>query len=543
MSPSTPPPPSARTESGTDTGIDAPPVDRLKTFVASDRLLRRAWRVVAARPYVTGSIVLHAAVVGLLLQLPGWGVAEQQRADAAQAVRADHEVATTEARELQRRVDRMEAIRREMDGDDRPDGGTGSASAPEAAPSAPTSPEALAARARALSEQIDAADRRRRAERLAQLTAMSPAEARRKIDAEAAAKPAAAKASAPADLIASLERRARETVEAKRTQAAAQANGVGVTLPTRAEIAAANAVAASASKTPASGSTGQQRPADGNLRSAADQLASMIRSGEKQGRVGVEGSASGRSVNREGVKGVEGGRVVAENDNGPKDLSKDVPLNFPVNARGASIDLTRGAVKGSHDLVHYADAPAVDAATVRTGAGRTFGAGGTFATRVYLDSWYVIGPFEGHGEGSLATVYPPEEDVDLDGAYRGQDGKVVTWKYASRGFYPFIPPGVTDNAVYYATTELRVDDDRDVWLSIAADDDSMMWLDGRLVWVGALGDKPWLHFPYFFRDEDVASLSLAEGQRRVHLARGTHRLLFKLFNDTDRAFFSVVVAS
>ena len=47
---------------------------------------------------------------------------------------------------------------------------------------------------------------------------------------------------------------------------------------------------------------------------------------------------------------------------------------------------------------------------------------------------------------------------------------------------------------------------------------------------------------YYLPDEQVASLALAEGHRRVHLARGTHRLLVKLFNDRDRAFFSVVLA-
>ena len=70
----------------------------------------------------------------------------------------------------------------------------------------------------------------------------------------------------------------------------------------------------------------------------------------------------------------------------------------------------------------------------------------------------------------------------------------------------------------------------------------MMWLDERLVWVSAPGDKPWYHPPYYLRDELVGSLSLAEGQRRVHLTAGVHRLLFKLYNKEDKAFFSVVLS-
>ena len=52
----------------------------------------------------------------------------------------------------------------------------------------------------------------------------------------------------------------------------------------------------------------------------------------------------------------------------------------------------------------------------------------------------------------------------------------------------------------------------------------------------------WYHPPYYLRDELVGSLSLTEGQRRVHLTAGVHRLLFKLYNNTDRTFFSVVLS-
>ena len=60
--------------------------------------------------------------------------------------------------------------------------------------------------------------------------------------------------------------------------------------------------------------------------------------------------------------------------------------------------------------------------------------------------------------------------------------------------------------------------------------------------MSAAGDKPWYHPPYYLRDELVGSLSLAEGQRRVHLDAGVHRLLFKLHDDSDHAFFSVVLS-
>jgi hypothetical protein len=213
-----------------------------------------------------------------------------------------------------------------------------------------------------------------------------------------------------------------------------------------------------------------------------------------------------------------------------------------VRIPGNSLDLTGHVEDGRHQFVRYASAPVVDVATLHTAAGRVFGAGGTYAERTYLDSWYVIGPFAGKGDESMQASYPPEDDVDLDAAYPGPDGRTLTWQFTSRGFYPFVPPDRAENAVYYAWTEIRVDQERDVWLSIAADDDSMMWLDERVVWVGAPGDKPWYHPPYYLRDELVGSLALTEGQRRVHLTPGVHRLLFKLYNNTDRTFFSVVLS-
>jgi hypothetical protein len=324
--------------------------------------------------------------------------------------------------------------------------------------------------------------------------------------------------------------------------------------------------------------------ADGIPRSRAEQFASMVRLGGPQGRVGVVGTEAGLSVNREHVKGLAGGRNAGAEDYGlaadtaskrhqvvlegqrEKGGTKGGPGEHgsgaakqggraeavpqptapqglaAVRIPGSSLDLTGHAEDGHHDFVRYASPPAVDVATLHTAAGRVFGAGGTYADRVYLDTWYVIGPFAGHGDEAMQAVYPPEEDVDLDAAYPGRDGRTLSWRFTSRGFYPFILPERTDDAVYYAYTELRVDDDRDVWLAIAADDDSKMWIDERLVWVSAPGDKPWYHPPYYLRDELVGSLSLAEGQRRVHLAAGVHRLLFKLYNHTDRTFFSVVLA-
>ncbi len=548
---------------------------RIPAIRLSDRLLRRLERVVAGRPYFAGAIACHGLLVLLLLNVAAFDARKSAQVAAAEAARTAQRVAQTQARDLRHRVERMQAILAEL--------------APDAPPSPPGSGDAsaaaLAQRAQALADAIAAADRELRAADLARLTQLTPDEARRKLALEAAARKTPEPPETDAQKIARLERGARDIAEARRARLDAQREGLRVTSahahPKTRRVYAPDA--ALAHTAPASGSTGQAHVADGIPRDMAEQFKSMVRLGGPQGRVGVVGTEAGLSVNREHVKGLPGGRnatasdfgrdsdkaargraVVLEGQREPSGRDGGIGDHGsgsakqgattaqapPADARGAaavripgsSLDLTGNAEDGRHEFVRVASPPRVDVASLHTAAGRVFGAGGAYAERVYLDTWYVIGPFAGKGDESMQSVYPPEDDVDLDAVYPGPEGRTLTWQFTSRGFYPFIPPDRRADAVYYAYTELRVDEDRDVWLAIAADADSMMWLDERLVWVSVPGDKPWYHPPYYLRDELVGSLSLAEGQRRVHLTAGVHRLLFKLYNDSDRTFFSVVLS-
>ena len=539
----------------------------------SDRLLQRLRRFVAARPYFTGSLVGHGLLALLLLNMAGLGTRQDARVAAADASRTARRVEATRLRDLQHRVDRMQSLREELD--------------PGAAPLPPASgdgsPAAVAARAQALADAIDAADRALRAQDLARLTQIPLAEARRKIDADDAAHRLPPLPETAPEKIARLERHVRDLAEVRRARLDAQREGVRVTRAHAQAQRLGEPAAVPARTSPAAGSTDQAQVADGIPRSMAEQFKSMVRLGGPQGRVGVVGTESGLSVNREHVKGIAGGRNARAEDSGrDADVAgrgAQVALEGPreragrgggigehgsgpvrhrsaaspgddaslrglaaVRIPGSSLDLTGRAEDAQHTFVRYASPPTVDLATLRTGAGRVFGAGGAYAERIYLDTWYVIGPFAGKGEESQQAGYPPEDDVDLDAAYPGPEGRTLTWRFTSRGFYPFVPPDRRLDAVYYAYTEIRVDDDRDVWFSLAADDDSMMWLDERLVWVSSPGDKPWYHPPYYARDELVGSLSLAEGRRRVHLAAGVHRLLFKLCNVDGHPFFSVVLS-
>ena len=452
-------------------------------------------------------MVFHGLLALALASVPGLGEGERAHAFAAADRLAQSGIDQTRERLLRARVERMAQIRRLLEE------AAGAPARPEDEFGA-ASPQELEQRARSLAADIEAARRRLQEQALAQLAGISLEQARRELDERAMVPAPEPAASTPAEAIERLEQRAKEALESQRAQLQARRDGVPV-------------------------STGQQRPADGIPRSLAVQLAAEFRNGPPQGKVGEPGVEGGRSINPWKVEGLAGGRDAREGDPQRGALTSVMGVAAPVRVPGGSLDLTGAGGNGEAAAVHRGE---LDLARVHTGAGRVIGAGGAFANRVYLDSWYVIGPFEARGEDAFETVYPPEENVDLEGSYRGQGGRLLAWRYASRGFYPFVPPDRAERAVYYAYTELRLEEGRDLWLSLAADDDSMLWLDGRLVWRSERRDKPWYRPPYYLPDEQVASLALAEGERKVHLEAGVHRLLLKLYNDRDRAFFSVVAA-
>jgi hypothetical protein len=97
--------------------------------------------------------------------------------------------------------------------------------------------------------------------------------------------------------------------------------------------------------------------------------------------------------------------------------------------------------------------------------------------------------------------------------------------------------------VYYAYTEVTVEQDTDLWVSIGADDDSKMWFNDRLVWISGMDeDKPWYRQPFYTMEKELATRNLSEGQRKLHFHKGRNTILFKLYNGMDLMFFSVVLS-
>jgi hypothetical protein len=104
-----------------------------------------------------------------------------------------------------------------------------------------------------------------------------------------------------------------------------------------------------------------------------------------------------------------------------------------------------------------------------------------------------------------------------------------------------VPPEVKAYAIYYGYTELKLDKDRDVWISFGSDDIAQVWINGQQVWLSSRYDtKPWYrggpYMPRLLHDWDIT-----EGSRLVHLHKGANKILFKLNNFVNQAFFSMVL--
>jgi hypothetical protein len=252
-------------------------------------------------------------------------------------------------------------------------------------------------------------------------------------------------------------------------------------------------------------------------------------SGKEQGNgSGQSGSGSHGSGNGAGGGSGHGSGRSDGSDSGDSVLAGD-----PLQAERGLVDV--------RNYSRAADLPRVAPASVRAGRGRVLGRGGELADRVYLDQWYVVGPFDARGPRSLQEAYPPEWGVDLDAVYRGKNGSLLQWVLADGPAYPFVPPDRAEDAVFYAWTEVRVERDTTGWLDIGADDDSKLWVNDALVWVSGDADKAWYHKPFHALDERVAAYDLVEGRRRVTLHAGRNTLLFKLYNGIDLTFLSVVI--
>jgi hypothetical protein len=152
---------------------------------------------------------------------------------------------------------------------------------------------------------------------------------------------------------------------------------------------------------------------------------------------------------------------------------------------------------------------------------------------LYIDTWYVIGPWENDSKVNFEQSHPPEYEINydaryLDGKFADQENhpdQVLKWNFYQSDSVRCQPPRVYGAASYYAYTELWFEEAREMLIAVASDDAASMWLNDQIVW----------------QDTGQSSWSLGEGYRRVNMRKGYNTLLVRIENGPVHCVWSVLL--
>jgi hypothetical protein len=177
------------------------------------------------------------------------------------------------------------------------------------------------------------------------------------------------------------------------------------------------------------------------------------------------------------------------------------------------------------------------------GGRKLLSSGGDGARWLAIDTWHVIGPFDTNEGASFNRIFPPEQMVDLDATYLGADAKQISWQYVRSPTSVIGVPRLRNWAVYYAWTEIYVDQDIDLWIAIASDDWSKMWMNEQLVFEAdyqASKDVKW-GFPIEMNTAGTKAYFNHKGFRKVHFSKGLTRFMVRLHNNGGGCAFSLFI--
>ena len=456
-------------------------------------LVESAITLLVRQPYLSLSVAAHAVLL-MLLYYFGSNELElrQQEAEVASSLRATREASTV------KRLQDLRTIKQLMEKSaDRVDTGP----EPSAPLAEPETPQEMVERARELSKEIDALDKEIQAEELAELLGV----------------PEPPPGAAEPDTPQRLEAKANdEQVDAGKASEAGDNTQAEIT----AEMAAREVAALEA-----------------NARNMLAKRQQRLEA--KENGVQVEAQKAGS-----GEQGANGKSAARANGHGSGESVRAAIADF-IGAGGIDPRMRSTSYAGVGFFAYGSGRiPPVDSMNLVRGRGRMLGAGGEYANRVYLNSWYIIGPFAGrHGANLFDNPsYPPEEAVLLDAVYYGKDNRLLKWRYVTAQSYPLVPPDLAEDSVYYGYTEVFVDRACDLTAWIGVDDDVQIYLNGRRVWEGGNVNKQ-SYFDAIFNPNTtyLRDYNRTEGKRVLHFNQGRNRIFFKMSNGPNDPFLSMVL--
>jgi len=157
--------------------------------------------------------------------------------------------------------------------------------------------------------------------------------------------------------------------------------------------------------------------------------------------------------------------------------------------------------------------------------GRMFSRSSPRTGWLYLDTWYVIGPWENHGRTTFEVLHPPETLIDLDGEYTGKDAGRIRWQFHQSDNIRITPPVEMESSTYYAYTEVFFEDETEMLVAVASDDAARVWINDLLIWEDH-GNSPW---------------RLDEGFRKVRFRKGFNNVLVRIENGPILCTFSILL--
>lgn len=135
----------------------------------------------------------------------------------------------------------------------------------------------------------------------------------------------------------------------------------------------------------------------------------------------------------------------------------------------------------------------------------------------FLMYWNVIAPFDNTDRAGFDTVFPPEEEINLEAKYTGKDGKEIAWKdYSTSNDYGMVdfnkPFSPMKQVVGYGYTEFDSAEARPAQLRLGCKNAWKIWFNGKLL---------------FGRDEYHRGARIDQYLLPVDLKKGKNTILVK----------------
>ncbi len=160
--------------------------------------------------------------------------------------------------------------------------------------------------------------------------------------------------------------------------------------------------------------------------------------------------------------------------------------------------------------------------------GRVIDGRGELNDWMYLDKWYVMGPFPNRFRQNIDASFLPETVIDLDNVTIGMDDQEIRWRYWDTKASRIEPHHAPRVCVYYGWTEVWIEEAGTYWVALGSDDFGKVWINGELVWESARENKTWR------ADEHIAEFEFRQGLNEI---------LFRCENNGGTMGWSVVIAT